>query len=141
MSGDRHPVRCLTPGDLLEIRELFARWSHTEDTGQAEAWAEIFTSDGTHVNSSGRQATGREALAENSRQRWAKPASHLAIHWLGDPVVEATGEGALARQYGMLIDLTSGGCRMRGLTQRSYRLRREGGSWRVYDMAHITGES
>jgi uncharacterized protein (TIGR02246 family) len=126
----------LTAEDRLEIAELFARWSHAEDSGRAEDWADVFTADGTHVNSKGETAAGREALAENSRQRWAKPASRLAVHWLGDPVVEAADEGVVACHYGLLVDLTAGGYLMRGLTRRSYVLRRENGRWRVFDMTH-----
>jgi uncharacterized protein (TIGR02246 family) len=126
----------LTAEDRLEIAELFARWSHAEDSGQAEDWADVFTSDGTHVNSKGKTVTGRAALVENSVQRWARPANRLAVHWLSDPVVETTDEGAVAYHCGMLIDLTAGGYQMRGLTKRSYVLRRENGSWRVFDMAH-----
>lgn len=126
----------LTARDRLEIADLFARWSQAEDSGRAEDWAGVFTADGTHVNSKGKTVTGSEALAENSRQRWAKPANRLAVHWLSDPVAEATDEGAVACHYGMLIDRTAGGYLMRGLTKRSYVLRRENGSWRVFDMAH-----
>jgi len=49
----------LTPQDYEEIRQLYARYAHTIDTGDAEGWADVFTADGVFGN-----AQGRDALIE-----------------------------------------------------------------------------
>jgi hypothetical protein len=124
----------LTAADRLEIAELFTRWGQAEDTGQAETWASLFTADGRCRNGRGDLITGHEALAENSRSRWARPDSRLAVHWMGEPVITPTETGARARHYAMLIErLEPSGYRVRSMSMRIYDVRRENGRWRIHD--------
>ena len=46
----------LTSQDHDEIRQLYARYAHTIDTGDAEGWADTFTVDGVFGNAHGRAA-------------------------------------------------------------------------------------
>ena len=46
----------LTSQDHGEIRQLYARYAHTIDTGEAEGWADTFTADGVFGNAHGRAA-------------------------------------------------------------------------------------
>lgn len=134
MPAEPMPAEPLTAADRLEIAELFARWSMAEDTGQAQTWASLFTADGSCRNGRGELITGHEALAENSRKRWARLDSRVAVHWMGDPVITATDTGARVRHYAMLIErLEPSGYRVRSMSERSYDVRRENGRWRIQD--------
>lgn len=124
----------LTAADRLEIAGLFARWGMAEDTGNADLWASLFTADGRCRNGRGELITGREALAENSRRRWARPDARIAVHWMGDPVIAPTGTGARVRHYAMLVErVRPSGQRIRSMSERIYDVRRENGRWRIQD--------
>jgi hypothetical protein len=64
------------------------------------------------------------------------------VHWFGDPVITPTPEGAHAEHYGMLIDRTPDGFRMRAPSVRTYELRRENGRWKIFDrgIRHMPAE-
>ena len=122
----------LTAADRLEIKALFARWAIHEDSGDSEAWASLFTDDGSTAGGSGRTVTGRGALIESSRERWAKPEAPDCRHWMGEPVITPTEEGARARHYAMVLQEVPGGYATRSVSERTYELRRERGHWRIH---------
>jgi hypothetical protein len=80
----------LTAADRLEIKDPLTMWAINEDTGQSEAWANLFTADGRCTNGRGETIVGHEALARNSRERWANPESRVVVHSMGDPLITAT---------------------------------------------------
>ena len=124
-------TKVLTADDKLAIQELIARYSMYEDTGDADAMAALFTEDGCTVNSRGAVIRGREQLAEAARRRWEKPEVHRWVHWSANVVVEATDDGAEAHSYAMILVIGDDpeDIRVRSLTAKRDRLRREGGRW------------
>lgn len=129
-------VQELTADDRNEIRELIARYSHLEDSGDAEAWAELFTTDGSFTGSKGNVVQGREALRDFAADRWLRPEVREYVHWIGNVVITPTEEGAETDSYQMLVQVNAdGGCSVRKLSGKHDRLRREDGRWRFQNRA------
>jgi hypothetical protein len=90
----------LTPQDYADIQQVYARYYHTIDAGNSEAWADTFTSDGV-FNTTTR---GRDALiASNRRGGSNRPLRH----WHSNLTIEPTAEGAKGSVYVMQIDITT----------------------------------
>jgi uncharacterized protein (TIGR02246 family) len=97
----------LTTKDLLEIQNLYARYCHTVDARDGEAWAACFTRDGSLVPSTGwgagRTIRGREALAAYG----AEAARHNASrHWITNLMLDEHGDHVRGACYGQLIDVS-----------------------------------
>ena len=45
----------LTADDYVEIQQLYAQYAHALDLGDAQAWADTFTSDGVFSDAKGRE--------------------------------------------------------------------------------------
>jgi len=101
----------LTAGDFLEIEELVSRYGHALDSGfntddNGEAYASLFTPDGTFY-SRGRPFQGPEALAELARAQPNGP--RYVRHFLANHVIEPTPDGAVGREYLVVIDIGKNG--------------------------------
>lgn len=67
----------LTAQDYLEIQQLYARYAMAIDSGDAEGWADTFTSDGVFNNSS----RGRTALVQFVHDWRAQRNGAERRHW------------------------------------------------------------
>ncbi len=92
----------LAAEDRVAIEQLYARYAHAADRGDAEAWAGCFTPDGV-FNSFGVRHAGHTALVaviEGSRKR---PPGR---HWVNNLVVEETDFGARGTAYLAWLHIT-----------------------------------
>ncbi len=91
----------LTSQDHDEIRQLYARYAHTIDTGDAEGWADTFTVDGVFGN-----AHGRAALVEfvHTVYRQNQELGRQSRHWNNQILIEPTAEGATGTCYLVLYN-------------------------------------
>ncbi len=94
----------LSAEDQLAIQQLYARYNHAIDSGNAAAWAACFTPDGTFVSAGGNFA-GRPQLQEFA-ENFAKRLK--ARHWTNNLVIEAAEGGAQGSCYLMLLRLAEG---------------------------------
>jgi hypothetical protein len=97
---DAH-VRALTAEDYVEIQQLAARYSHALDTGEGNGYeyADLFVPDGAAFD----RWIGREKIAEIPR--WNPHGPHYVRHYGMNHLIEATADGAIGKQYVVVIDL------------------------------------
>ena len=91
--------------DQLAIQQLYARYNHSIDSGQAEEWAACFTPEGAFSASSAGTFTGTEALAGFAR---GFAAQLKARHWTNNLLLDGDGRTATGRCYLMLMRLQPG---------------------------------
>jgi hypothetical protein len=98
----------LTPLDYIEIRQLVARYAYAVDTGadNGNVYASLFASDGAFADRTGRETTGREALAALARRNTRGPQS--AFHFIVNHVIEPTREGAVGKEYLLQLRIGDG---------------------------------
>jgi hypothetical protein len=91
----------LTAQDYVEIQQLYARYTHTIDSGEndGEAWADTFTPDGTFTTSVGRKQLA--AFAKNWHEK--RGGAHMR-HWNANLVITPTADGAHGSCYLMMVD-------------------------------------
>ena len=88
----------LTPEDYAEIHQLYARYAHTLDSGDADGWARTFTSDGVFANAQGYD--GLVGFATNFHEQ----QSGHARHWNSQVMITPSAEGANGACYLFLYD-------------------------------------
>ncbi|MFN7917913.1 MAG: nuclear transport factor 2 family protein [Vicinamibacterales bacterium] len=94
-------VRTLSTQDYLDIQQLYARYNHAIDTGNAEAWADTFTPDGT-FNTQWKNRDGLIAFIH----RWVEQSNGAnRRHWNSNLLVTPTPEGANGSVYLLLMDV------------------------------------
>ena len=122
----------ITNDDLIEIRDLVSRYNKAIDTGDADSWADTFTTDGEFVGLVGTFKGHHElrafAAAYATEPEYADFA--VAQHWVTNLVVEQDGDGATAFAHLMMVkpDGEQGSIVMVGSYDDS--LRRVAGAWR-----------
>jgi uncharacterized protein (TIGR02246 family) len=117
-----HPMPTLAE-DRDQIRDLYARYCHTIDSGAADAWAASFTDDGEFLAGAGDPIIGRDALRAFAA---ALPAGSMH-HMVTDLAIDVAGANATC-QSSVLV--TSKGAIV--VTGRSVdELHRVEGSWRI----------
>jgi bifunctional aromatase (cyclase/dehydratase) len=92
----------LTPQDYVEIEQLYARYNHAIDDGDAEGWADMFTPDGTF-----NQFTGREALVGFIHAWREKRNGANRRHWNANLKITPSAEGANGTVLLMLLDVST----------------------------------
>lgn len=124
------PTYELTTEDQLEIRQLISQYSFYEDTGDAEAWGSLFTSEGRFIGSADNEIIGRDKLVEFARKRWKeKPKVHKWLHWVSNVVISPGEHGAKSQSYQMTVEVMDEGYRIVKLSAKSDEIRKEGGKW------------
>lgn len=119
--------------DRLAIIQLISEYNVHEDTGDADAWAALFTVDGTFLRSGKPPISGRDDLRAFARHRWQTDMTvRNRTHWFSNPLIKPSSMGALAETYQMTIDRNGEGYRIKGISGKSDDLRREDGKWRFY---------
>lgn len=87
--------------DQLAIQQLYAKYNHHIDFGQAEAWAACFTPGGT-FNGGGGVFTGPEALAGFAK---GYAQNIKGRHWTNNLVLEGDGRSATGSCYLILWNI------------------------------------
>ena len=101
LAGRPTYAQTLSTQDYIDIEQLYARYNHAIDSGDAEAYAGTFTLDGVFNNN-----TGREALLNFVRGYAAKGGS-TRRHWNTNLLITPTADGANGTVYLFLLDTTA----------------------------------
>jgi uncharacterized protein (TIGR02246 family) len=119
----------LQTSDRLEIFELYARAAVSFDTGDAEAFAQCFTTDG--VFDSRTAISGHDELAAYVTRRYHE-APGMAHH-ISNIYIDETDDGALGTAYGVIFGTAEDG-RLQLRTAGTYKdeLVNENGRWRIH---------
>lgn len=97
-------AKTLTAMDYIEIQQLVAKYAYALDThaDNGYMYADLFAPDGTF----GGNTKGREALATVARNNQPEKSGPAATrHFLTNVIITPTLEGAMGRQYMVLIDV------------------------------------
>ena len=105
--------------DHVEIQALYATYTHSLDSGDAETWADTFTPDGVllmvapgDTEGAGLRIAGRDALAGFATGAHAANGGHMR-NWQSQAMITATPGGAEGRCYLMLFRTVDGPARSR----------------------------
>ncbi len=93
----------LSAQDYMDIQQLYARYALLIDTGDAEGWADTFTSDGVFNNSS----RGRDALVQFVHDWRDKRRGASLRHWNSNLVITRSADGASGSVYMQLLDIST----------------------------------
>lgn len=91
----------LTPVDYMEIEQLYAKYNHAIDGGDADAWAATFTADGVFAG----RFTGTEQLKGFIKTWLEKMDGANRRHWNSNLKIEGTAEGANGSVYLILYNV------------------------------------
>ena len=91
----------LSTQDYIDIQQLYARYNEAIDSGNAEAYADTFTPDGTFNTYKGRQG-----LLEFMGQWNGRMNGGNRRHWNTNLVITPTPDGANGSVYLMLLDVS-----------------------------------
>jgi hypothetical protein len=98
--------------DRIEIQQLVARYGYALDTGadNGYAYADLFAPDGVFVGMNqgekGRAYRGRDTLA--ALARGGKRGPHYVSHFITNLLIEPSPEGAIGRQYAVILEIGEG---------------------------------
>ena len=87
----------LTAQDYVEIEQLYAKYNHAIDGGDAAGWADTFTPDGVFRKTT----VGRDALIKFV-ENFSKSSGGAFRHWNSNMTVVGTADGADGSVYLML---------------------------------------
>ena len=93
----------LSTQDLVEIQQLYAKYNHAIDSGNAEEWADTFTPDGVFNG----RFTGREALMGFIKTWKERMNGGNRRHWNSNLSIRGTSEAATGAVYLMLMDVST----------------------------------
>jgi len=86
----------LTTQDYIDIQQLYARYNHAIDGGDAEAYAALFTPDGSFNNNNGHDALVAFIKTRNGAN---------LRHWNTNLTITGTPEGASGSVYLMFLNV------------------------------------
>jgi len=84
----------LTTQDYIEIEQLYAKYNHALDSGDAVAWADTYTADGVFRKTT----VGRDALMKFV-ENFSKSSGGAFRHWVSNLTLVGTTEGADGSVY------------------------------------------
>ncbi len=90
----------LTPTDYIQIQQLYARYNDAIDSGNANAFASTFTTDGSFND-----LHGHDALVGFVHYWRDKMNGSNMRHWNTNLVINPAGQGATGSVYLMLINI------------------------------------
>ena len=97
----------LTGQDYEQIKELYARYNQGSDFRDAELFLSAFAEDAV-MTRGGRDIVGMAALRAERAERYAgETGDNGRRHHNGSFIITPTAEGAKARAYYLLLDVTS----------------------------------
>ena len=127
--------------DRVAIHELLARYSHTIDGRDYDAWVDCFVPEGTLVSAVG-SSSGHDALRqfaveyEKSRARMPN-----ARHYMTNIAVDLDGDRATSRSYVQITVSEPRGVRVLFTGQYDDRLVRVAAGWRFLERRGIPDTS
>jgi len=92
----------LTPQDLVEIQQLYAKYNWALDAGESQAYAATFTPDGIFNTTN----VGKDALVKFADTFHAGLGSHVR-HWNTNLLITPTATGAAGQVYLILVDFAT----------------------------------
>jgi hypothetical protein len=92
----------LSTQDYIDIEQLYATYNHAIDSGDGEAWAATFTSDGTF-----NKFTGHDQLVGFIGQWKEKMNGGNRRHWNTNLRIVPSKDGASASVFLMRVDVTT----------------------------------
>jgi uncharacterized protein (TIGR02246 family) len=95
-------AKSLSAQDYFEIQQLYARYNHAIDSGDAEGWAGTFTPDGTF-----NKVAGHDALVGFVRTWVEKMNGGARRHWNTNLLITPTPDGAKGAVYLFLLDISA----------------------------------
>jgi len=105
--GSRASEATLTGQDYEEIKALYARYNQGSDFRDAELFLSAFANDAV-MTRGGRDIVGMAALRAERAERYAGQTGDAGRrHHNGSFIITPTAEGAKARAYYLLLDVTS----------------------------------
>ncbi len=125
--------------DRAEILDLYGRYAHLWDAGEAEAWADLFTTDGIweRVAPSGSVEELAEAVHIEGRDGLVQFCNTLfeieqgqVRHWATNHVIDGDSREATAKVYAMIVDLRDGAPTISVTGLFTDELCNEGNGWR-----------
>ncbi len=120
----------LTPDDRAALHDLYARYAFTFDSGDADAWAQLFTDDGRFAPPVVDEVVGTEALREFVATRSSTTPGMR--HLISNVLVEETDEGARGSAYFVCLRLSEDGrVRLRNTGRYDDEFARRDGQWKI----------
>jgi 3-phenylpropionate/cinnamic acid dioxygenase small subunit len=101
LSGGAAGAASLTTQDHIEIQQLYARYNHAIDAGNAEEWVDTFTPDGVFNN----RFTGREVLLGFIKTWREQMNGANRRHWISNVSISGGGESAKGAAYLLLLEV------------------------------------
>jgi len=97
------PSKTLTAMDYIEIQQLVAKYAFALDThaDNGYMYADLFAPDGSFGKTKGREALA--AVARNNQPEKSGPDA--TRHFLTNVIITPTADGAVGRQYMVLIEV------------------------------------
>jgi uncharacterized protein (TIGR02246 family) len=93
----------MTAQDYFEIQQLYAKYNHAIDSGDAEGYADTFTPDGVFNNNA-----GRDALIKFIKDTWiGRMNGATRQHWNTNLMINGDSKAATGSVYLMLVDLAT----------------------------------
>lgn len=94
----------MTAQDYVEIQQLYAKYNHSIDSGNADAWADTFTADGAFNNN-----VGRDALKKFINDTWVGRMNGPSTrqHWNTNLSITGDSKAAKGSVYLMLVDFST----------------------------------
>lgn len=90
----------LTTQDYIDIEQLYAAYNHAIDTGDGDAWAGMFTSDGSF-----NKYTGHDALVGFIKNWREKMNGANRRHWNTNLRITSSADGASGTVLLMIVDV------------------------------------
>ncbi len=122
-----------------DIDGLFARYCHYVDHNQGDAWAALFTPDGTLDIHGLMKLTGTEQLrglpafvADRGKGGWRHQLTNMIVEPGDAP------DTAVVSAYGLITNWTADGVGLVGFSDYHGKLRRIDGEWRITEMAAVS---
>lgn len=116
--------------DRLEILDLIARYSHTIDGRDYDAWVECFTPDGSLHSAMGVSSGHEELKTFAKTYEAARARMPSARHFMTNIAIVLDGETATSRSYVMITVSDPSGVRILFSGQYDDKLVKAGGRWK-----------
>jgi hypothetical protein len=94
--------KSISAQDYTDIQQLYARYNHAIDSGDAETWAGTFTPDGTF-----NQVSGHDGLVAFVHNWVDKMNGGARRHWNTNLLITPTPTGAKGAVYLFLLDISA----------------------------------
>ena len=99
----------LTAQDYADIQQLYWRYNHGADFGDAELSASAFTDDAVFKIRAGQEAVGRDEIVAFMSGSFAGKVGDIGRrHWNSSWRITPSAEGAQGRTYWLVLDVSTG---------------------------------